>query len=121
MSDLDKYLEAFALFIGSTPARYVCRIYMALSISTLSVLPSVSHTGIIQTAVNDLFNSHFSVDPIQTLTNLVAVSLSFVYNVFRMKEFTYRNVLINIRYIVFNIFIDLFLLPFRTIMNYIYK
>jgi hypothetical protein len=75
MSEPDRYLEASVLFIPPTPSRYVCHIYMALSISTLSVLPSVSHRGIIQRAVNEFFNSPFSVDTIQTLPNILAVSL----------------------------------------------
>jgi len=75
MSESNRYLEAFGLFIPPTPSRYVCHIYMALSISTLSVLPSVSHIGIIQTAVNDFSNSPCTVYTIQTLPNILAVSL----------------------------------------------
>jgi len=77
MCEPNRYQEAFGLFIEPTPSQYLSHIYMALSLPTLSVLPSVSHIGIIQTAVNDFFNSPFSVDTIQTLPNILAVSLFF--------------------------------------------
>jgi hypothetical protein len=118
MSDADKLFEVFACCIGPTPLPYVCRIYMALSILLLSVLPSDSRTEIIQTAVNDRFISHFSVDQIRTLTNLIAMIISFVRNVFLMEDFTHNNVLMNIKHIVSDVLHDLNLLSFAIICIY---
>jgi hypothetical protein len=91
---------------------------MALSILPLSVLPSDPRTRIIQTAVNDRFKSHFSIDQIRTLTNLIAMNLSFVRYVFLMEDLTHNNVLMNIKQIVFDVLHDLILLPFTTTCIY---
>jgi len=91
---------------------------MALSILLLSVLPSDSHTQISQAAVNDSFKSHSFVDQIQTLTNLVAMDLSFVPYVFLLEHFTYNNVLMKINHIVFDVLQDLILALFTTTCIY---
>ncbi|CAF1136536.1 unnamed protein product [Rotaria sp. Silwood1] len=80
MSDSNKLFEVLASCIGPTPLPYVCRMYMDLSILPPSVLSSDSRAQIIQTAVNERFESQFTIVQIRTLTNLIAMNISFVKN-----------------------------------------
>ncbi|CAF3818679.1 unnamed protein product [Rotaria sp. Silwood1] len=114
MSDSNKLFEVLASCIGPTPLPYVCRMYMDLSILPPSVLSSDSRAQIIQTAVNERFESQFTIVQIRTLTNLIAMNISFVRNIFLMNDLASNSVRIKINHTAIDVLHDLVLLPFTT-------
>ncbi|CAF3817891.1 unnamed protein product [Rotaria sordida] len=91
MSDPNKLFEVLASCIGPTPLPYVCRMYIDLSIVPSSILSSDSRTQIIQTAVNERFQSQFTIHQIRILTNLIAMNISFVRNIILMDDLSYNS------------------------------
>ncbi|CAF3357514.1 unnamed protein product [Rotaria sp. Silwood1] len=92
MSDPNKLFEVLASCIGPTPLPYACRMYINRSILPPSILSSEPLIQVIQTAVNERFQNQFTIDQIGILTNLIAMNISFVRNVFFRHDLAYNSV-----------------------------
>ena len=121
MCDQNKLFEALASCIGPIPLPYVCRLYMKLAMLPLSTFSPESRTEIIQTAVNDRFKSRFTIIQIRTLTNLIAMNMSFIRDTFLMEDLASDNLAVDIKNITVHIFHDLILLPFTNSCIYCQK
>ena len=121
MCDQNKLFEALASCIGPISLPYICRLYMKLAMLPLSTFSPESRTEIIQTAVNDRFKSRFTIIQIRTLTNLIAMNMSFIRDTFLMEDLASDNLAVDIKNIAVHIFHDLILLPFMNSCIYCQK
>ena len=117
MSDCKKLFDTLASCVGPAPLPYVCRIYMHLSVVPLSILSSNSRVQVILSAVNERFKTQYTLHQIRTLTNLIAMNLSFVRNVF-LTDLAYSNATVDINDIMIDVLHDELLLPFTTTCIY---
>ncbi|CAF3388792.1 unnamed protein product [Rotaria socialis] len=118
MSDSNNLFEILASCIGPAPLPYVCRMYMDLSIIPSSILSSDLRTRTIQKAVNERFKSQFTIGQIRILTNLIAMNIHFVRNIFLMDDLSYINLSVKIYHSTIDILHDLLLLPFTNTCIY---
>ena len=121
MSEDNKLFDILTSCIGPTPVPYVFRIYIYLLTLPSCILPSDLRTRVIQTAVNDRFKSQFAIDQIRTLTNLIAMNLSFVRRVFVLEDLTHNNLTVDTNHISIDALHDLILLSFTNSCIYCQK